>query len=250
MMNKLQSLLGGSAPERCAICDKPLVGSCRMDKWGQKACIEHDFLPCSNCGRMTRPDDIHLPDGRHVCSFCKGKIVRKPEHVEWVYQRVLEIFEQNILSLPGKIPVEVVTTEQMLTYYRNPNSGVVPSGLTTSGGAGIFGAKLHHKVYMLDNQHKVLFGGVLAHELLHVWQNEHHIKLPPQHCEGFCNLGSLLFYNYIDNELSQRLAEWLLASPDPIYGEGLRQVKAIFESEGGHNLEKTAEILVEKNRRI
>ena len=70
MMNKLQSLLGGSAPERCAICDKPLVGSCRMDKWGQKACVEHDFLPCSNCGRMTRPDDIHLPDGRHVCSFC------------------------------------------------------------------------------------------------------------------------------------------------------------------------------------
>lgn len=250
MLKDIKTLFSGAAPERCVICDKPLVGQYRYDNWGQKACVEHEFVPCTNCGRMTRPDDLHLPDGRHVCSFCKGKIVRKPEHVEWVYERVLEIFEQNFLSLPGKIPVELVTSEQMMTLYNSPSlADKTPSGLTVSGGSGIFGMPMHHKVYMLDYLHKVVFGGVLAHELLHVWQNEHHILLPTAHCEGFCNMGTYLFYTYLDNELSQKLVKAMLASPDPIYGEGFRQVKVVFEGEGGRNLEQTVEILVKQNRR-
>ena len=247
MLKGVQSLINGLTPDRCVICDKPLLGSCRVDKWGQKVCVDHELLFCTCCGRITRPADVHLPDGRNVCSFCIGRTVRKPEHIEWVYSRVQDIFERNFLTLPGKIPEEIVTSEQMLSHYSKPtHTGTVPSGLTVSGGVALFGMPMKHKVYMLDYQHKVLFGGVLAHELLHVWQNEHRIKLPPHYSEGFCNLGSYLFYKYIDNELSQQHAQWMLENPDPIYGDGFRQVKAIFESEGGRNLEKTIEILVKK----
>lgn len=249
MLDKIQSLIKGVAPERCVICGKPLVGTYRVDKWGQRACVEHNVVPCSSCGRMSRPEDTHLPDGRTVCSFCIGKTVRKAEHIEWVYSRVVEIFERNFLTLPGKIPVEIVDAQRMLSLYNNPAlGGAIPSGLTVSGGSGFFGSKMNHKVYMIDNLHKVIFGGVLAHELLHVWQNDHHIKLPNALCEGFCNLGTYLFYTYLDNELSQKHAELMLANPDPIYGEGFRQVKAVFEDEGCRNLEKTVEILVKQNR--
>ncbi|MBQ8853873.1 MAG: hypothetical protein IJZ67_06160 [Alistipes sp.] len=250
MLKNVQNIVNAVTPDRCIICDKPLVGSYRRDQWGQKACVEHTIVNCSSCGRMTLPTDIHLADGRSVCSFCKGKVVSKIEHIEWVYSRIQEIFEQNFLSLPGKIPVELVTSEQMMTLYNSPSlAGKTPSGLTVSGGSGIFGMPMRHKVYMLDYLHKVVFGGVLAHELLHVWQNEHHILLPTAHCEGFCNMGTYLFYTYLDNELSEKLAKAMMASPDPIYGEGFRQVKAVFEDEGGRNLEQTVEILVKQNRR-
>ena len=84
---------------------------------------------------------------------------------------------------------------------------------------------------------------MLAHELLHVWQNEHRVSLPPKFSEGFCNLGTYLFYTYLNNELSTMLAERMMKDPDPIYGEGFREVKQIFETEGENNLEKTIEIL-------
>ncbi|MBQ7311038.1 MAG: hypothetical protein IJW88_05875 [Alistipes sp.] len=249
MLKVFQSLVDAIVPDRCTICNKPLLGSYRVNKWGQKACVDHNLAFCTSCGRYVLPSDLCTPDGRHTCSECIGKVVRKPEHIEWVYSRVAAIFERNFLALPGKIPVEIVTAEQMQALHSTPLSGVkMSSGLTVSRGVNFFCAPMQHKVYILDYHHKVVFGGILAHELLHVWQNEHHIELPKNYCEGFCNLGSYLFYTYLDNELSQKHAQWMLESQDPIYGEGFRQVKAIFEREGGRNLEKTMEILVKKSR--
>ncbi|MBQ9137955.1 MAG: hypothetical protein IJX65_04905 [Alistipes sp.] len=231
----------------CVICGKPLLGSYRMDKWGQKVCMDHDLTYCANCGRIVKDDDMRSSDGRAVCSHCVGKVVRRSEHVEWVYQRVCEIFERNFLVLPEKVPVEIVNAERMRQLVDCNRLGALPMGLASMGGIPLFGMPVHHKVYMLDCQHKVNFGGVLAHELLHVWQNQRRVRqLPPKYCEGFCNLGSYLFYGYLNNELSQRLMEGMMNSPDPIYGEGFREVKVIFETEGEHNLEKTMDILVKK----
>ena len=249
MLDGLKNIIGELTPKNCAVCGKLVVGSCRVDQWGQLFHNECEFRPCINCGRVTSNSDTHLPHNRHVCSRCIDKVVRKDAHVQWVYDRVQEIFEKNFLRLPGRIPVEIVTPERILQLSRNDYGGRFPSGLTVSGGIGLFGAKMNHKVYMLDYQHKVLFGGVLAHELLHVWQNEHRTSLPQNYCEGFCNLGTYLFYGCLDNELSKIHMEQMMKNPDPIYGDGFREVKQIFETEGGRNLEKTIQILQAKAKR-
>ncbi len=249
MLNALKNMVDDLTPKNCAVCGKMVVGHCRVDKWGQLFHNECEFMPCLNCGRATSLNDTHLPYNRHVCSHCIDKVVRKDAHIQWVYDRVQEIFGHNFLSLPGRIPVEIVSPDQMLKLHNSRDTSRIPSGLTRSGGAGFFGAKMHHKVYMLDYQHKVVFGGVLAHELLHVWQNEHHTVLPPNYCEGFCNLGTYLFYGYLDNELSRVHMEQMMNNPDPIYGDGFREVKQIFETEGGKNLENTIKILQERSKR-
>ena len=243
MLNALKNLKDQFSPTLCAVCGKPVIGRCRVDQWGQYFHEDCEFKPCINCGRVVPLNDLHLPHNRQVCSHCIDKVVRKDTHIQWVYDRVQEIFAKNFLSLPGRIPVEIVTPEHILKLSRKNYGGRFPSGLTVSGGVGFFGAKMHHNVYMLDYQHKVVFGGVLAHELLHVWQNEHRVSLPPKFSEGFCNLGTYLFYTYLNNELSTMLAERMMKDPDPIYGEGFREVKQIFETEGENNLEKTIEIL-------
>ena len=244
-------MLNNFAPERCVLCDKILYGRCRVDAWGRKFCMEHSVDLCSNCGRITGVNDLHLADGRHICNDCIDKVVRKPEHVEWVYVRIRDIFAKNFLALPDKIPIEVVTATKMaeLAAKRLGDASRLPFGLASSGGSGIFGTKMNHQVYMLDYQHKVNFGGVLAHELLHIWQSEHHIKLQSRYAEGFCNLGTYLFYNFINTDYTEKLIQSMMANPDPIYGDGFREVKSIFESAGCNNLEKTIEILVQKDRR-
>ncbi|MBR5133488.1 MAG: hypothetical protein IKV29_05225, partial [Alistipes sp.] len=83
--------------------------------------------------------------------------MRKPEHVEWVYVRIKDIFSKNFLVLPDKIPIEVVTATQMaeLAARKLNDTSRLPFGLACSGGSGIFGTKMNHQVYMLDYQHKV-----------------------------------------------------------------------------------------------
>ena len=230
-------------PQPCAVCGKLVTGYCRVDSWGQFYHSEHEFKPCVNCGRIVSLNDTYLPHNRQVCSHCIDKVVRSDAHIAWVYERVQDIFERNFLALPAKIDVEIVNSTRMEELARKSNLSQLPTGLTFSQGVGFFGSSMQHKVYMLDYLHKVVFGGVLAHELLHVWQNEHRIKLSPPHCEGFCNLGTYLFYTYLNNELSVKLADALMNNPDPIYGDGLREVKRIFETQGGRNLERTIKLL-------
>lgn len=236
-------------PPTCAVCGRVIVGTYKMDMWGQCFHAHHDVQMCASCGRVVAQDDTHLPYDRHICSHCVRAVVKKPEHIKWVYDRVQMIFKSKGLDLPADVPVEIVDVARMAQLS---GSGVLDNnrlGLTVSGGAGWFGAAIKHNVYMLDGLHKVIFGGVLAHELLHVWQNEHHIVLPKVLCEGFCNLGSYLLYRSIENDMTNVLVINMMKDPDPIYGDGFRQVKALFEGEAKGNLSRTVEILVERTKK-
>ena len=82
---------------------------------------------------------------------------------------------------------------------------------------------------------KIQFAGVLAHELLHVWQNEKGISLPPPLTEGFCNLGSYVVYKSIGNELAIRMIKNLENDPSPVYGDGFRKVFEVYKREGDLN---------------
>ena len=243
MFSAIKSVLSDLAPQHCAVCGKVLVGRFKVDCWGQGYCEEHGVeCLCQNCMRATGADGVCLMDGRRVCSHCKDKVVIKDVHIEWVYSRLLEIFKSNFLTLPEKISIKIVSLEQLAHLSNGPkDKGLM--GLTLSKSSGLLFSAIEHQIYMRDYLHKVVFGGVLAHELLHVWQNEHRITIAPQYCEGFCNLGTYLFYSYLKNELSERLVQNMMQSNDPIYGEGFRRVKEIFETRGGRNLERTMEIL-------
>ena len=249
IISTIKDILKPLKPQICVVCGGLIMGGCYKDKWGQLFHAHHQVNLCASCGRVVAKDDTHLPYNRYVCSHCVRAVVRTSEHVKWVYDRVQMIFKSRGLELPANVPVEIKDAAEIAKLRGDNVIDVNNLGLTQSGGVGLFGVKLNHKVYMLDHLHKVIFGGTLAHELLHVWQNEHHIKLPSFYCEGFCNLGTYLLYRSIENEMTAVLVDNMMNDDDPIYGDGFRAVKAIYEGEGQKNLKKTLELLGMMNKK-
>lgn len=230
---------------KCTICNEEITTSYRTNRWKQATHSYHDIHCCASCSRFVKPSDICLSDGRHICEFCAPAIVKSQQQIEWVEQQVRPILAQNgIKNLPANIPLEIVTTSGMAKIQHRREINPMQLGLTlTKGIFGLLMRSMSHHIYILEGLHKILFAGTLAHEYLHVWQNEHSIKLPPPRCEGFCNLGSFVIYRSIGNELAHFLYEQLRDSPDPIYGDGFREVKAIYDNAGGKCLMRTLNIL-------
>jgi len=84
----------------------------------------------------------------------------------------------------------------------------------------------YYTIYILNNLHQIEFEAVLAHEYLHVWQNEYNIKLTNADSEGLCNLGSKLIYDNYNNQFSKILKN-LLYDDNTIYGKGYKNMNTI-----------------------
>lgn len=222
---------------KCAICNKILWGTFLVDSWGQKICSKHKVEYCTSCGRFVKPTDIHLSDGRCLCSFCKSSIVVTPQHVSWVNQKVRDILLKiGFGALPMNIPIQIVTPQEMAKLN---GTGVVnfnQAGLTKYRKiSSASSSKKEYRIYVLDYFQKVKFAGVLAHELIHVWQYEKDIALSTQLTEGLCNLASYLVYKDINTDLSRMYIKFLQEDHDPIYGDGFRKVLALYQQHDSAN---------------
>ena len=86
--------------------------------------------------------------------------------------------------------------------------------------------------YVLRHLSKTCYAGVLAHEMLHLWQNKNGLSPRRDICEGFCNLGSFEILKSIGTQVAISRISALEQDPDSIYGEGFRRVKAVYDSGG------------------
>lgn len=68
--------------------------------------------------------------------------------------------------------------------------------------------------------------------MLHLWQYKHQLNPRPEICEGFCNLGSYEVLKSIGTEVALSRITHLEKDPDPIYGEGFRKVKSVYDTGG------------------
>ena len=215
---------------KCTLCGTEIRGSYLFDTWQQAICACHKVEHCSSCGRFVKPTDLHLPDGRCLCSVCKPSVVSLPQHIEWVCKRVRSILASHgINDLPTDIPTKLVSPAEMAKLNGSGQINLYQPGLAqTSKTIGLFGSHCKHTIYIFDFLPKIQFAGVLAHEMLHVWQNEKGISLPPIYTEGFCNLGSYVVYTAINTELSRHFVKRLEEDPHPVYGDGFRKVLEIY----------------------
>lgn len=231
---------------KCIICDEEIRGRYLTDFWHQTIHDSHKIEHCFSCGRFIKPNDIHLVDGRNICEFCSVSIVSLTQHINWVESRVRDILKVNGLEdIPEKIPVEIVSTSRMAELNHSSTADANHYGLTqTFQSSSLFMTQCSHTVSILNFLPKIFFAGVLAHEYLHVWQNEHKIHLSPPYCEGFCNLGSYVVYKSINVDLSRYYIKRLEEDANPVYGDGFRKVKKIYEGAG--NLSQTMVVLKTK----
>lgn len=117
-----------------------------------------------------------------------------------------------------------------------------PGLACTSRTVGLLVSRCKHTIYIFDYLPKIKFAGVLAHEMLHAWQHEKGISMPPMLTEGFCNLGSYVVYAAINTELSRHLMKSLEEDTDPVYGDGFRNVLEVYRKEG-NELNKVMKII-------
>ena len=216
---------------KCAICHTDIKGRYLIDAWGQLICAEHKAEFCSSCGRFIASTDLHLADGRCLCPHCRPSVVSLPQHVEWVEKRVRTILSsRGITDIPAGIPIKIVTPNEMARLNGSRQLNLFQPGLTqTTKLMGLFMSSCKHTIYIFDYLPKIQFAGVLAHEMLHAWQNEKGISLLPAYTEGFCNVGSYVVYEAINTDLARFLIKRLKEDPSPVYGEGFRKVVAVYK---------------------
>lgn len=231
----------------CSICGQEIHGQYYYDYWKNTFCMHHyqqgEVVTCSSCSAMVHKDTVlNLPDGRSLCSSCQAQVISQPEQVDKLKRIVVRKLVDEGVRYKDKylesVPVKIVDVQE-LARLRNQAPNVNNKGITvTQGITSIIGSLvgcspiLSHKVYILNNLIKIEFAGTLAHELLHVWQNENQIKLAPPQCEGLCNLGSWLIYTTMTASRAPYFVKALMESPDPIYGDGFRYVHGVYEKYG------------------
>jgi hypothetical protein len=141
------------------------------------------------------------------------------------------------------ITIEIVTAQRLAEIRKSPvnmgNKGITLSKTTISTGL-LSGKsqKFTHTIYILTHLTKVEFAGTLAHEMLHAWLVQNGVKMSPKMTEGLCNMGTYLMYNSLASSLTKVLLKSIQESPDPIYGDGFREVFALFEEWGWAELIK------------
>ena len=234
---------------KCFICDAPISGTYYQDHWGNKICHTHmenkEVTFCASCGCFVRVGDS-TGDGRSLCNSCMAAVVSDAEQVDKLKKYVLRKFMDIGVEFNDKfldsVKIEIVSPYEMANIRQQPvnyeNKGLTrTSSIATLGGRLLgFKDKLKHHIYMLSFLPRIEFAATLAHEILHIWQHENGVVLPPQKCEGLCNIGSFLIYETMSAQKASYYRKNLLESPDPIYGDGFRMVYAEYEKYGYEEL--------------
>ena len=235
----------------CFICKKPISGRYYSDAFERKMCDSHlnnEAVSCSSCSGFTTKEHL-LNDGRYQCNTCFGMALKPGDNIDQIKKNVI-----NSLNRVGfddlkieDITIEIVTAQKLSEITKRPintnNKGIVRSQTSMSG---IFGGKsLKHTIFILTHLNKIEFAGSLAHEMLHAWQVQNNVSMSPKMTEGFCNLGAALIWKNQSFTLSKIYAKNLNESPDPIYGDGYREMDSLLQEMGWQEL-----IAKVKNKKI
>ena len=237
----------GSPPSHCCICKEVLDGAIFIDEWNNGAHRSHDLYFCSSCHRILSPygsaGAFRYSDGRRICGYCKKIAVTDGVQANRGRRKVLARLEAvGFQGIPKNIEIVLSHPSTLAAHSRKANT----SGLTLSH----FHFTDHkrvgitHQVGILFGLPQVEFEAVMAHEFLHVWQQQNDVKFSPLYSEGLCELGGLLIYSQEDSDLARHLLQKMQQNPDPVYGNGFRLMAKKLECLGWDGLIR--EILVHK----
>lgn len=215
----------------CENCGKPLQTTFKV--YENKKYHSECLLFCSACGRRaskkTTRSVYQYSDGRIICGICKKLAVTRPWSINKIKRQLLSGLERlGFVGIPLNFDLMLVDKNTITSHSRaHHTQGLTVTKKSYSKKAG---RQLIHHILVLNGLPEILFKGVLAHEILHIWQHEHGFKLDEKYTEGLCNLGSYWVYKNDRSELAQILLKRLIESEDKIYGTGFRLMLKKFEN--------------------
>jgi hypothetical protein len=235
----------GQPNPKCAVCLKPIQGTYIIDPWKQAAHVHHKgvrTLQCASCQRIlstkTSGGGFTYSDGRHICGLCKKSAIVSTIELQRSKNRALQMLKQEGLKgIPPAVPVKLANQgflNQQLLHAGN-TKGFTQSQKRFRNGKIV---SQTHVIYILAGLPRVEFESVLAHELMHVWLNEHGIQMPAPLTEGFCNLGAALVCRTYNDDLGKFLLQNMKDNPNIIYGNGFRKMLGHLKRYGWKQLLK------------
>lgn len=223
----------------CCICLKPLSGTIGYDPWGNAAHLTHRLAFCSSCDRILSPHRgggaFQYSDGRLICGLCKKIAVTESVSANRARRKVLGLLENaGFAGIPKNVDIVLAHSKTLSAHSRKRHT----AGLTLSHVhfTNYKRTGVTHQIGILSGLPLVEFEAVMAHELLHVWQQEHGVKFSPMYSEGLCELGAFLIYAQDDSDLSKHLLQKMMKNEDPVYGNGFRLMQKKLEALGWKGL--------------
>jgi len=170
-------------------------------------------MPCGGCERSAA--------GRW-CAACEATAVRVAEQARPVVRRVVRWAEGLGLVLHPAFVLRVALID------RPERPGHMGSTVLRRR---VRGRRVHTRVLevrILRGLPELVFGGVVAHELAHVWSALRRWRLHPWAEEGFGELLAYRFYCDDGSPPARFLARRIEVNPDPIYGGGFRRMRRLL----------------------
>lgn len=220
---------------RCVICGETLGDAFITDFWGNRFHPEHaeQYPVCEACGRLVWKNGVELGGGLWLCPLCSKLSVNDAEKA----RRLLEETREELATLG--IVVRTLGLRVELATREVLDKGRVKEGHShafahvkwKSGGQGV-GDEMA-TIQALDGLPEDMLRGVIAHELMHVWQHENGADGTPLEVrEGSANWAASLIYSRMQTQRGQFYLGGLEKSQDPVYGKGYRDVAAYADQHG------------------
>ena len=226
----LSILFSSEINDYCSVCLHKLDGKYLVDVWENKFhdYHEHNGQYCNSCSRLISEGLTHggykTIDNRYICSLCYPGLIYQNTSVETSRQHVLKQLEKiGFLELPQNISIILLDKLALLNISEDAYHKNLKGFTKIRNKINSFDK---YTIYILNNLHQIEFEAVLAHEYLHIWQDNFNIKINNTNSEGLCNLASGLIYDNYNNQYSKILKTTLNNDPT-IYGDGYRNMLVI-----------------------
>lgn len=209
-------------PSKCVVCDNIILGGCYVDTYGNKVCMHHKDKAtyCLSCGRLSSKEKSkHIGQDQYICEICSSHCPPDksiPSITEYV---------RKVLTEHGIDGIPTFTLHRVELSELQRRTGRFCEGCASYNGST-------SDIYILKYLSRTCYASVLAHEMLHLWQFKNRISPRQDICEGFCNLGSYEVLKSIGTEVALSRISNLEKDPDPIYGDGFRKVKSVYDTGG------------------
>ena len=220
---------------RCEICGEPLGKSFITDYWGNRFHHEHtqQYPVCPACGRLVWKGGIEIGDGKKLCEICSRVSVTTPEQARALLEQVREeLATMGIVVKTLGLRIQLVDRQRLEAGRAAEGHSHAYAHVDWKGGTKNSGDETA-TVQVLAGLPDDMVDGIIAHELMHVWQHENAADTDSLALrEGSANWASSLIYSRLHTKRGQFFLNSLEISQDPIYGKGYRDVAAYADQFG------------------
>jgi hypothetical protein len=241
--------------ERCHACTIPIAGEYYFLPGNphRKFCFDCKNLRanCDFCRNPVGGKHFRYSDGRISCAECYETTVNDPETLATLEKQARKYMLNTLgmrLRPSSECPVYMVNAQEL--SKRSGKSPDMGKGFNTRE-RGLF----HQQISELFSEKKLIKKtetlqiliegglprleayGTIAHELTHLWQFDKfsHNELKKIYLEGLACWVQYHALKSLGDKKADRLADQLVGSPDPIYGDGLRLLLDFEKKHGFQN---------------